>query len=132
MSERNQPIRVMAHLLVLAISFVQISTAVAVVVDLPDQNVVTHKQHNISFSKENPVCPHMNIVVENTDCCSASECAEKTCADKSCVRGAHSTSSAVFSSRTRIANRLFSKSRIELHNYLQVGISPESLYRPPR
>ncbi len=139
MFRRHRTIRVLAHLLVFAISFAQISVAAAMSVDLnPDTKGFgssMHTQHNDHTSMADMTksdCPHMEKQAEKSDCCQSSECAEKACADNACVTSANSVSSAVFNSQTRIANRDYRKSKIEIHNQLQSGISPTSLYRPPR
>ncbi len=133
MFRRYQPIRVLAHLLVLAIAFAQISTAAAVVVDSVSKSSSSrHEQHIQLLPSEKSDCLHMASMTEKSDCCSTQECAEQACADKTCVTGASSTSTAVFISQLRIAHRLYSKSCIEIQNQLQAGISSTSLFRPPR
>ena len=132
MFRRYQPVRILAHLLVLVIAFAQISTAAAVVVDSVNKSSSRHEQHTQHSSSDKSDCLHMASLTEKAECCSSNECAEQACADKSCVTGASSSSTAVFMSQARIANRFYSKSCIEIHNQLQAGISSTSLFRPPR
>ena len=130
---RSNQFKVLAHLLIIVITFSQISTAAALIVDTDAAAMSSHELHSESLSSMDMTnCLHAKARLKRSICCSSRDCADNTCADAACVTGAHSVASAVFVSQARIPNRVSSKSRIEILNYLQAGISPASLYKPPR
>jgi len=130
---RSNQFKVLAHLLVVAITFSQISTVAALIGDTDAAAMSSHELYSESLSSLDMTnCLHAKARLKRSICCSSRDCADKTCADATCVTGAHSVASAVFISQVRIASRVCSKSKIKILNNLQAGISPTSLYKPPR
>ena len=132
MLELKQPVRVLAHLLIFAISLAQISVVSASIVNLERTRAELHCLNADGMSNMGSVtatdaqCLHMQQPAEKTSCCQSGDCA-----DNACVPGAH-VSTAVFLSQTRLPNRIFNKTAMEAYDQLQVGVSSTSLYRPPR
>ncbi|VAW94821.1 hypothetical protein MNBD_GAMMA21-2546 [hydrothermal vent metagenome] len=134
MLKQKQPVRVLAHLLIFAISLAQISVVSASIINPEERaRVESHclntdgVSYTGSVTSNSAQCLHMQQLAEKNSCCQSGDCA-----DNACVAGAHCASTAVFLSQTRLPNRIYNKSAMEAYDQLQVGVSSASLYRPPR